>query len=118
MKRIFGIFILTISIAQSAWSADAVVMAGKEDLAAFDSMIRNDRASKDGSVRKDGANTGTFGTVVREEAAKLKNEGSQGGGSQPGKWVVEQKKAGRAGSDTTDTKSSQRLRETGRGNKK
>ncbi|MEQ1877153.1 MAG: hypothetical protein ABL958_10935 [Bdellovibrionia bacterium] len=114
MKRNLLTILMVLSIATPAWS-DGVVMATQEDLAAFDSMIKEDRTRKEAQIRKDTLPNGNFNLLVRDEAAKLKNEGSQGRGSQPGKWVVEQKKSGQPAVTTaTDTRASQRSREDGR----
>ncbi|HEX4925765.1 MAG TPA: hypothetical protein VFV50_16850 [Bdellovibrionales bacterium] len=114
MKRIFTTIMMITVSAQVAWS-DGVVMATAEDLAAFDNMIREDRTKRDVTLRREAGpkvrETTTFKSLVKDEAAKLKNEGSQGGGSQPGKWVVEQKKNGRAGTDSSDSKEGRRIRE-------
>lgn len=114
MKRIFTIIMTMTLSAQVVWS-DGVVMATAEDLAAFDNMIKEDRTKREVTLRREAGpkvrETTTFKALVKDEAAKLKNEGSQGGGSQPGKWVVEQKKNGRAGQDSSDSKEVRRLRE-------
>ncbi len=112
MKRNLLTLIIILSITPFAWS-DGVVMATQEDLAAFDSMIKEDRTRKEAQVKKDTSTGGNFNLLVRDEAAKLKNEGSQGRGSQPGKWVVEQKKSGVSIGTASDTRDSQRQREDG-----
>ena len=98
------------------------MMATQEDLAAFDNMIKEDRTRREAQVKKATGTNGNFNLLVRDEAAKLKNEGSQGRGSQPGKWVVEQKKSGDVSIGTaSDTRDSQRQREdskTRKGHKK
>jgi hypothetical protein len=117
MKRTFWIIILILSVAQFAW-ADGVVMATDSDLAAFDSLVRQDQKVNAGSLKKESIPTSSFGPSIKDEAAKLKNEGSQGRGSQLGKWVIEQRKANRAADDAgAESKANQHIRENGKSKK-
>ena len=64
MKRNLLTLITILSIAAPAWS-DGVVMATQEDLAAFDSMIKEDRTRKEAQLKKETApNNGNFNLIV------------------------------------------------------
>jgi hypothetical protein len=117
MKRILLIVILVLAVGQYAMG-DGVVMATSADLKAFDSLVKMDRQTKEGSLKKE-AVPERLGQVVKDEAAKLKFEGSKAREAQQGKWVVEQRKSGRTSNDAaSDAKTAAQVRENGPSNGK